>query len=111
GRWKERGCACRRALRIARRELPEKLHGPWCDPFREGPIVSRQSQAMVNQSNAVQPEKPSRSGPAQRSASNPKMGNQIAQQLLHDRMIQAKLTISQLGDPFEQEADRLAEQA
>jgi hypothetical protein len=38
------------------------------------------------------------------------MGNQVAQQLLRDGVIQAKLTISQPGDVCEQEADRVADQ-
>jgi outer membrane protein OmpA-like peptidoglycan-associated protein len=64
---------------------------------------------MVNQPHAVQPSKPSRSAPAQRSASNPKMGNQAAQRLFRDGVIQAKLTVNQPGDRFEQEADRMAD--
>ena len=72
--------------------------------------MSRQSQTMVSQAHAVQPAKPSRSAPAHRSASNPKMGNQATQRLLRDGVIQAKLTVNQPGDRFEQEADRVAEQ-
>ena len=37
------------------------------------------------------------------------IGNQAVQRLLRSRTIQAKLNISQPGDPFEQEADRVAE--
>ncbi|HYT56317.1 MAG TPA: DUF4157 domain-containing protein [Verrucomicrobiae bacterium] len=37
------------------------------------------------------------------------MGNQAAQRLLRDGGIQAKLTVNQPGDRFEQEADRVAE--
>ena len=36
------------------------------------------------------------------------MGNHTMQQLLRSRLIQPKLSISQSGDPFEQEADRIA---
>ena len=72
--------------------------------------MSRQSQTMVSQAHAVQPAKPGRSAPAHRSASNPKMGNQAAQRLLRDGVIQTKLTVNQPGDRFEQEADRVAEQ-
>lgn len=71
--------------------------------------MSRQSQAVVSQTHGVQPAKPSRSAPAQRSASNPKMGNQAAQRLLREGVIQAKLTVNQPGDRFEQEADRAAD--
>jgi hypothetical protein len=73
-------------------------------------MVSRQSQAMVNQAHGIQPAKPSRSAPAHRSSSNPKMGNQAAQRLLRDGVIQAKFTVNEPGDRFEQEADRVAEQ-
>jgi outer membrane protein OmpA-like peptidoglycan-associated protein len=38
------------------------------------------------------------------------MGNQAAQRLLREGVIQAKLTVNLPGDPFEQEADRVAEQ-
>jgi hypothetical protein len=38
------------------------------------------------------------------------MGNQAAQRLLRDGVIQAKLTVNQPGDRFEQEADRVADQ-
>ncbi len=72
-------------------------------------MVSRQSQAVVSQTRSVQLATPSRSMPAHRSASNPKMGNQMAQRLLRDGVIQAKLTVNQPGDKFEQEADRVAE--
>jgi hypothetical protein len=64
---------------------------------------------MVGQAHAVQSAKPSRSAPAYRSASNPKLGNQAAQWLLRDGVIQAKLTVNQPGDKFEQEAERMAE--
>lgn len=37
------------------------------------------------------------------------IGNQAVQCLLRLRMLQAKLSVSQPGDPFEQEADRVAE--
>jgi hypothetical protein len=41
--------------------------------------------------------------------SEPGLGNQIMQRLLSSRVIQAKLTVSQPGDEYEQEADRVAE--
>ena len=37
-------------------------------------------------------------------------GNKTVQQLLHAHLLQAKLTINQPGDEYEQEADRLADQ-
>jgi outer membrane protein OmpA-like peptidoglycan-associated protein len=73
-------------------------------------MVSRQSQSVANSTHDVQPAKPNRSAPAQRSASNLKIGNQTAQWFLRDGVIQAKLTVNQPGDRFEQEADRMAEQ-
>lgn len=73
-------------------------------------MVSRQSRAVVNQAHAVQPAKPNRSASAHRSSSNPKMGNQAAQRFLRAGVIQAKLTVNQPGDRFEQEADRVAEE-
>jgi outer membrane protein OmpA-like peptidoglycan-associated protein len=72
-------------------------------------MMSRQSQAMVNQAHAVQPAKPSHSAPTRQSATNHKMGNQAAQRLLREGVVQAKLTVNQPGDRFEQEADRVAE--
>lgn len=72
-------------------------------------MVIRQSQAMADPAHAVHPAKPSRSAPIHRSASKPKMGNQAAQRLLRDGVIQAKLSVNQPGDRFEQEADRIAE--
>lgn len=39
----------------------------------------------------------------------PAMGNQALQHLLRSRALQAKLTISQPGDPYEQEADRVTD--
>jgi len=38
------------------------------------------------------------------------VGNQVVQSLLQAKTIQAKLTVSQPGDPYEQEADQVAEQ-
>ena len=58
-------------------------------------MVSRQSQAVVNQTHTVQPAKPSRSTPGHRSTSSPRMGNQAAQRFLRDSVIQAKLTVNQ----------------
>jgi hypothetical protein len=69
----------------------------------------RQSQARVNSSLAIQPAKPSFATPAHRSSSHPRMGNQAAQRLLGEDVIQAKLTVNQPGDRFEQEADRVAD--
>ncbi|MBI3796018.1 MAG: DUF4157 domain-containing protein [Deltaproteobacteria bacterium] len=70
----------------------------------------RQSQAVVNQASAVRPAKPSSSAPVHRSVSHPRMGNQAAQRLLQEGVIQAKLMVNRPGDRFEQEADRVADQ-
>jgi outer membrane protein OmpA-like peptidoglycan-associated protein len=72
-------------------------------------MVSSCSQTMLNYAHTVQPAKPSRSAPAHRSSNGPKIGNQAAQRLLRDGVIQAKLTVNRPGDKFEQEADRVAE--
>src|SRR5947208_3235288 len=88
-----------------RPELREELHGPWWGPCGEGPKVSKQSRAMVNPSHTVQPAKPSLAPPPRRRSGDFTTGNQVMQRLL----IQAKLTVSQPGDPFEHEADRVAE--
>jgi peptidoglycan hydrolase-like protein with peptidoglycan-binding domain len=63
---------------------------------------------MVSPSQAVQHTKSTHSALAFRNASNPKMGNQVVQRLLQDGVIQAKLTVNQPGDRFEQEADQVA---
>jgi hypothetical protein len=73
-------------------------------------MVSRQSQAVAKQTHDVQPAKPNRPAPIHRKSSNPRMGNQTVQRLLRDGVIQAKLTINQPGDRFEQEADQVAEE-
>ncbi len=78
--------------------------------MREGSTVLRQSQAVVNQAGAVRPAKPSSSVQVRRSCSHPGMGNQAAQRLLREGVIQAKLTVNRPGDRFEQEADRVADQ-
>lgn len=69
----------------------------------------RQSQARVNQAQAVQAAKPGFTASAHRSPGHPRMGNQAAQRLLCDGVIQAKLIVNEPGDKFEQEADRVAE--
>jgi outer membrane protein OmpA-like peptidoglycan-associated protein len=71
--------------------------------------VYRQSQATVNKHQTVPPAKTSSTASAHRSPSHPQMGNQAAQRLLGERVIQAKLTVNQPGDSFEQEADRMAD--
>ena len=43
------------------------------------------------------------------STQPPIWGNQALQRLLRTRVIQAKLTINEPGDKYEQEADRVAE--
>jgi hypothetical protein len=44
------------------------------------------------------------------AASPAPFGNQAMQRLLSSHGIQAKLTVSQPGDPYEQEADRVADE-
>ena len=73
-------------------------------------MVSNRSRAVVSHAHAAQPSKPRLSASTHLRSSHPKMGNQAAQRLLRDGVIQAKLTVNQPGDKFEQEADRVAEQ-
>ncbi len=72
-------------------------------------MKSRQSQAVVNPAYAAHPAKPGLIAPVHRGSSDCKMGNQATQQFLRDAVIQTKLTVSQPGDKFEQEADRVAD--
>jgi outer membrane protein OmpA-like peptidoglycan-associated protein len=72
--------------------------------------VSRKSQALVNQVHVIQPSKPSVGASLHRSSGHTKIGNQTAQRLLRDGLLQAKLTVSEPGDAFEREADRVADQ-
>lgn len=46
-----------------------------------------------------------------RQRRGPGLGNQVVQRLLGNAAVQAKLTVNRSGDVFEQEADRLADQA
>jgi hypothetical protein len=70
--------------------------------------MSRQSHAALTQSSAAQTAKADSLVPPSRSAGKPSMGNQAVQRLLRDGAIQARLTVSQPGDPLEQEAERIA---
>jgi peptidoglycan hydrolase-like protein with peptidoglycan-binding domain len=72
-------------------------------------MPARQSQAIAKTSLAL-PAAPSRSMPGHRPASSLRMGNQAIQQRLIERTVQAKLTVNQPGDRYEQEADHVAEQ-
>jgi len=66
-------------------------------------------QAIINPAHAAQRAEPSLPGPVHRGSSGRKIGNQVMQRLLSDGPIQAKLTVNQPGDLFEQEADRMAD--
>ena len=56
-------------------------------------------------------ERSSAATPASPAATGltPRLGNHYLQRLLQSRMLQAKLTVSDPGDAFEQEADRVAD--
>jgi len=71
--------------------------------------VSSRSQTRLSRAHTVQPAKPSRFVPAHRGSGGSRMGTQATQRLLRDGVMQTKLTVSQPGDRFEQEADRVAE--
>jgi outer membrane protein OmpA-like peptidoglycan-associated protein len=73
-------------------------------------MVFRQSQTTGNQAHAVQPARASHTALAHRRSSNPRMSNQAVHRLLRDSVVQAKLTVNQPGDHFEQEADQVADQ-
>ncbi len=78
------------------------------------PFAQRQNRSQS--SYLVSPAKHDRSTPwlvhAEHSllAQQQALGNQAVQRLLSSGMIQAKLTISEPGDQYEQEADRVADQ-
>src|SRR5262245_51110910 len=91
-----------------RRELPERWRGPWCNLCREEIAVNRQSHVTANKQQAVPPAKAGVSTMVQGSRGRSQMGNQTAQRLLVEGIIQAKLTVNQPNDPFEQEAERVA---
>jgi len=67
--------------------------------------VERNHATFPKAENQVQPPRPARQEHAHRVAQCP--GNQAAQVAL-GATIQAKLTVNRPGDPFEQEADRMA---
>ena len=72
-------------------------------------MLSKRPQTAITQSHPVHRANPSLSLPVRRTSGVSLMGNQAAQRLLRDGVIQAKLTVNQPGDRFEQEADRVAE--
>src|SRR5215216_6768775 len=78
------------------------------------PVFERQG-SRAQHSHLVSPAKPDRAMPQaahtrhQLLARHQVLGNQAMQRLLRSRVIQAKLTINQPGDQYEQEADRVAD--
>lgn len=72
-------------------------------------MLTRQGQTQANKRHTAQSEKASSPGLAHRRSGSPKMGNQAAQRLLREVLIQPKLSVSQPGDRFELEADRVAD--
>jgi uncharacterized protein DUF4157 len=75
---------------------------------------ARQYNRFQNR-QVVSPAQPDRATPRSAHAEHPLLvqqqawGNQAMQRLLHAGAIQAKLTVNQPGDQYEQEADRVAE--
>jgi uncharacterized protein DUF4157/putative peptidoglycan binding protein len=75
-----------------------------------------QQQRQTRSSQLVHPARLSRTNHRPADVENPllarqqALGNQAVQRLLHVGLIQAKLTINEPGDQYEQEADRVAEQ-
>src|SRR3990172_8879269 len=76
----------RRLMRLAARDAMPTKSGPACSAARMGQPAPRILGAHQT------------------------LGNQAMQRLLHSKAIQAKLAVSQPGDPYEQEADRVAAQ-
>ena len=72
--------------------------------------MSRSSHRDAVPARAASPARPTAapSGRTEAEASPLPLGNQALQQLLRSGAVQAKLTVSQPGDPAEQEADRVA---
>ena len=70
------------------------------------------NRSTLSSAQAATPERSPASTPASSSAPAlaQRLGNHYLQRLLQSRVLQAKLTVSDPGDPFEQEADRVADQ-
>ncbi len=81
--------------------------GQKCNLCGKGMIVYR--QLSVSRHQSISQTKTGATTSAHRSPGHSRMGNQAAQRLLREGVIQAKLTVNQPGDRFEQEADRVAE--
>lgn len=66
----------------------------------------------ANRSHQIAPAEPSsvRRGRTEPGTLRSPLGNQALQHLLLSHSVQAKLTVSQPGDPYEQEADRVADE-
>jgi hypothetical protein len=78
--------------------------------------IVEQQRNRVQSSHAANPARPDRRDSRLASMGDPldaqqqSLGNQTVQRMLNSRVIQAKLTINEPGDEYEQEADRVAEQ-
>lgn len=71
--------------------------------------MNRQSHVTATRQQAMPPTKAGASTMVRGSRGRSQMGNQIAQRFLREGVIQAKLTVNQPADRFEQEADRMAD--
>src|SRR5215216_5390865 len=79
-------------------------------------LTLAQQQNRAKNSHLASPARSNRADLRSTSIGNPliaqqqSLGNQAVQRLLRSRVMQAKLTINEPGDKYEQEADRVAEQ-
>jgi hypothetical protein len=71
--------------------------------------MHNQMRLSATQTQSAQPSSLVRARSSQGSIDRAQMGNQAMQQQLRSGVIQAKLTVSQSNDQYEQEADRVAE--
>ncbi len=68
-----------------------------------------QSRLSVTQKQSAQAASLVRARPSRGGIDRSQLGNQAMQRLLHSGVIQAKLSVSQPDDQYEQEADRVAQ--
>jgi peptidoglycan hydrolase-like protein with peptidoglycan-binding domain len=71
--------------------------------------MSSRRLAVASHGHGAPPAAPGRPTPARRDPITPAPANHVAQRLLRHGVLRAKLTVSQAGDPFEEEADRAAD--
>ena len=72
-------------------------------------MMSSRRQVVVSHGHGGPPAAPGRPTPARRDPITSIPANHVAERLLRDGVLRAKFTLSQTGDPFEEEADRVAD--